>query len=84
MRGNSTLRTVVPARQPRQGRRNRNQRPHFTPKEATKLILSGTLPANSVITGHLSFFNTAPFLAGHPHSRQFAAVVLHRRPAIGA
>ena len=69
MRGNSTLRTVVPARQPRQGRRNRNQRPHFTPKEATKLILSGTLPANSVITGHLSFFNTAPIFSPGTHIR---------------
>lgn len=62
-RNHQTLRSAVPAqsaRQASQAPRNLNQkqacrRPHFSAKDATRLILCGKLPPHSIIHGSLTF-----------------------------
>ena len=73
MRGNNTSRPAVPARSaPRQGQRDTHsrQRHHLTPRQAAPLILRGTLPPQSVVTGNLTFQdNREPIFAPGTHIR---------------
>lgn len=61
MRGNrnTPLPSAVPARPGRQEKRrsHKNRRPHFTPREARLMILRGSLPPGSIISGNLNFYD---------------------------